>query len=151
MRGISVLFSLLILVGLSACKDQSVKDQDLIEQYIEDNNLETEVTDEGLHYIIHEAGNSVKPDLTSTIEVHYEGFTLEDIKFDSSYDRGTSAVFPLANLIQGWIIGLQLIGEGGDITLIIPSALAYGQNPPSNSVIGRNEVLRFRLELIDVL
>jgi len=151
MRGISILFSLLILLGFTACKDQSVKDQDLIEQYIEDNNLNTEVTAEGLHYIIHEAGNSTKPNIASTIEVHYEGFTLEDVKFDSSYDRGSSSTFPLANLIQGWVIGLQLIGEGGEITLIIPSQLAYGSNPPPGSVIGRDEVLRFRLELIDVL
>ena len=151
MRRTVILLSILVLLGFSACKDQSVKEQELIDQYIEDNNLETEVTDEGIHYIIHEPGNDTKPNIFSTIEVHYEGFTLEDIKFDSSYDRGSSSTFPLANLIQGWIIGLQLIGEGGEITLIIPSAYAYGENPPPGSVIGRNEVLRFRLELIDVL
>ena len=150
MRAPLILMSVLFLMGFSACKDQSIKDQDLIEQYISDNNLETEVTDEGLHYIIHDAGNDNKPNFNSTIEVHYEGFTLEDEKFDSSYDRGMTSTFPLRNLIPGWIIGLQLIGEGGDITLIIPSNLAYGASPPPNSVIGNNEVLRFRLELFDV-
>jgi FKBP-type peptidyl-prolyl cis-trans isomerase len=145
----TLLFSLLAIFLFSSCKEQSEKDQDLIEQYIEDNGLETEVTDEGIHYIITEQGQGQRPNITSVIEVHYEGFTLDDEKFDSSYDRGESAVFPLANLIQGWIIGLQLIEEGGAITLIIPSEYAYGNNPPGG-IIGRNEVLLFNLELIDV-
>ena len=70
MRGISILFSLLILLGFTACKDQSVKDQDLIEQYIEDNNLNTEVTQEGLHYIIHEACNSTKPNIATHYTIY---------------------------------------------------------------------------------
>lgn len=143
-------FLVLSVCLFTSCRDQSVKDQDLIEAYIESNNLETEVTPEGIHFIIHEQGTGQIPNIFSTVEVHYEGFTLEDEKFDSSYDRGSSSVFPLANLIQGWIIGLQLIQEGGEITLIIPSAYAYGSNPPSGSVIGKNEVLLFRLELLDV-
>lgn len=151
MHKLAILFSLITIVSFTACKEQDEKDQDLIEQYIEDNNLVTEVTAEGIHYIITEAGQGERPNITSIIEVHYEGFTLQDEKFDSSYDRGQSQEFPLANLIQGWQIGLQLIEEGGSITLIIPSAYAYGNNPPPGGIIGRNEVLLFNLELIDVL
>ena len=147
----AILFSIITLCLFSSCKEQNEKDQDLIEDYIERNGLETEVTEEGIHYIITEQGQGVRPNILSTIEVHYEGFTLQDEKFDSSYDRGESAVFPLVNLIPGWIIGLQLIEEGGSITLIIPSEFAYGSNPPGGGIIGRNEVLLFNLELIDVL
>ena len=112
MHKLAILFSLITIVSFTACKEQDEKDQDLIEQYIEDNNLVTEVTAEGIHYIITAEGQGERPNIASIIDVHYEGFTLQDEKFDSSYDRGQSQEFPLANLIQGWQIGLQLIEEG---------------------------------------
>lgn len=146
----AILFSIISIFILSSCKEQSEKDQKLIEDYIERNGLETQVTDEGIHYIITREGQGERPDISSTIEVHYEGFTLDDEKFDSSYDRQETAIFPLANLIRGWVIGLQLIEEGGAITLIIPSEYAYGNSPPPGDIIGRDEVLLFNLELIDV-
>jgi FKBP-type peptidyl-prolyl cis-trans isomerase len=106
-------------------------------------------TASGLKYKIVKPGSDKKPKETDTVLCHYRG-TLEDgTVFDSSYDRGMPIDFPLNGVIAGWTEGLQLIGEGGEIQLIIPGDLAYGPrgSPPK---IGPNATLHFKVELIDV-
>jgi len=58
-------------------------------------------------------GNGQSPKATDTVECHYEGTLIDGTKFDSSYDRGQTATFPLNQVIAGWTEGLQLMKEGG--------------------------------------
>jgi len=105
-------------------------------------------TESGLQYqIVREGG--VKPSATDTVEVNYEGKTIEGVVFDSSYERGSSVSFPLDRVIPGWTEGMQLVGEGGEIMLWIPSDLAYGERAQSDK-IGPNETLIFKVEIIKV-
>ncbi len=79
----------------------------------------------------------------STVNVYYTGWVQGGQKFDSSYDDGGQpfAVSPLgqANVIPGWNQGLIGMKAGGTRRLIIPPALAYGnqaQGPiPANSTL----------------
>ena len=106
-------------------------------------------TASGLKYRIVREGNATKPGPQDTVTVHYRG-TLEDgTEFDSSYKRGQTISFPLGQVIAGWTEGLQLIGEGGEVELIIPPDLGYGAGgaPP---VIPGNATLHFRVELFKV-
>lgn len=52
-------------------------------------------------------------------------------------------------LIQGWLQGLPLIGEGGKIQLYVPSNLAYGENGRGN--IRGNQALKFDIEVTKVI
>lgn len=54
-------------------------------------------------------------------------------------------------LIQGWIDGLVGLKEGGVRRLKIPANLAYGENPPPNSVITENADLVFDVELLRIV
>lgn len=121
--------------------------------------MEVQVTDEsapgylstpsGLKYRIVREGSDTKPGPQDTVTVHYRG-TLEDgTEFDSSYKRGQTISFPLGGVIPGWTEGLQLVGEGGEIELIIPPELGYGAagSPP---VIPGNATLHFKVELFKV-
>lgn len=106
-------------------------------------------TESGLLYRIDREGDSaIKPKATDKVEVNYEGKFMDGQVFDSSYERGASTEFPLNGMIKGWTEGLQLIGKGGQITLWIPSDLAYGTY--GSSMIGPNEALEFKVELLDV-
>lgn len=107
-------------------------------------------TETGLQYQIVKAGNDVKAKAEDTVEVNYEGTTLDGVVFDSSYERGQAAKFPLNRVIPGWTEGMQLVGEGGEIILWIPANLAYGEQSPQGSKIGPNEALKFRVEVIAV-
>ena len=105
-------------------------------------------TASGLQYKITEPGNENKPGRRSSVAVHYQGKHINGEVFDSSFG-GEPVTFRLDGVIKGWTEGLQYIGEGGQITLLIPSKLAYGRNgsPPA---IGRNETLVFIIQLIEV-
>ncbi len=122
--------------------DEEPSTQLTVEQYVEQNNLTTQVTPSGLHYIIKEQGTAPNPEPTSTITINYEGYFLTGGTFDS----GNNVTFPLPNLIAGWKEGIRLIGTGGSITLLIPSQLAYG--PSGRGSIPPNAALGFEIDLI---
>ncbi|TNE73557.1 FKBP-type peptidyl-prolyl cis-trans isomerase [bacterium] len=106
-------------------------------------------TPSGLQYKIVKAGGKVHPKATDRVEVNYEGKVLSGTIFDSSYKRGESITFGLNQVIKGWTEGLQLIGEGGEIMLYIPSDLAYGPRSAGPD-IGPNSTLIFKVELIKI-
>jgi peptidylprolyl isomerase len=92
------------------------------------------------------SGAAVKAGDTLTVDycgVGLGGKTL----FDSSYQRGTPATFPLDGVIAGWQQGLVGMKEGGTRLLVIPGALAYGANPPGGSGIQPDETLIFVVAL----
>lgn len=115
-----------------------------VEEYIAVNNLTTMELDEGVHIVINEAGNDVKPHSNSMVEVNYVGELTNGVQFDS----GSNVTFQMTNLIQGWKIGLKELGEGGSCKLIVPPGAGYGSNEVG--VIPANSVLVFDMELLKV-
>ena len=108
-------------------------------------------TESGLLYRIDRKGDdSIKPTATDKVTVDYEGKTRDGKVFDSSYERGQSATFPLSGVSPGWTEGLQLVGKGGQITLWIPAELGYGVYGSGSGAIGPNDALEFKVELHDV-
>jgi FKBP-type peptidyl-prolyl cis-trans isomerase FkpA len=148
-----IIFTCLISLGfifLSSCQKDYVKlNDEEINDYLSKNNLQAEKTSEGLYYIINEEGTGDRPTVSDRVTVHYSGYLTNGTIFDSSYDRGQRATFPLSGVIKGWQMGIPKIKEGGSCKLIIPSHLAYGANPPSGS-IPKNAVLIFDIELFEV-
>jgi peptidylprolyl isomerase len=75
--------------------------------------------------LIKGTGATVKE--TDTLTVNYVGVTLVGgTKFDSSFDRGEPASFPLTGVIKGWTQGLAGKTVGSRVLLVIPKDLAYG-------------------------
>ena len=136
---------------LGGCNKESTVDEDkAIQDYLTANDLTAEKTAEGLYYIITKEGTGDRANITSTVTVHYRGYLLDGSVFDSSYDRAEKSTFPLANVIEGWQLGIPKLKEGGSGKLLIPSKLAYGESGRSNSIIGANEPLVFDIELFIV-
>ncbi|TLM87639.1 FKBP-type peptidyl-prolyl cis-trans isomerase [Pseudarthrobacter sp. NamE5] len=72
-------------------------------------------------------GNGATVKETDTLTVNYVGVTLAGgTKFDSSFDRGEPASFPLTGVIKGWTQGLAGKTVGSRVLLVIPKDLAYG-------------------------
>jgi FKBP-type peptidyl-prolyl cis-trans isomerase len=79
--------------------------------------------------------------------VHYHGYFTNGQVFDSSVDRGERSTFNLNQVIRGWQEGIPLFSRGGQGILLIPSRLAYGNNPRGG--IPASSVLIFEVELFD--
>ncbi len=61
------------------------------------------------------------------VDVHYVGVEFETgEQFDSSWDRGQSARFPLPQLIAAWQQGIPGMKVGGRRQIVAPPELAYG-------------------------
>ena len=111
--------------------------------------LGVQKTASGLQYLIVNPGEGRSPKATDTVKVNYRGTLLDGTEFDSSYKRNEPIEFPLNGVIKGWTEGLQLIKEGGKITLFIPSNLAYGPRG-AGGAIGPDETLIFDVELLKI-
>ncbi|HEV7489458.1 MAG TPA: FKBP-type peptidyl-prolyl cis-trans isomerase [Rhodanobacteraceae bacterium] len=105
-------------------------------------------TASGLQYEVEKEGSGPKPKATDTVKVNYLGTKIDGTKFDSSYDRGQPATFPLNGVIKGWSEGLQLMPVGSKYKLYVPAELAYGENAPGP--IGPNATLIFEVELLGI-
>ncbi len=104
----------------------------------------------GLQYKVLQEGSGKKPSATSQVKCHYEGTLLNGVKFDSSYDRNSPAVFGLNQVIPGWTEGVQLMSEGAKYEFYIPYDLAYGAHGAPGA-IPPYATLKFIVELIEVL
>lgn len=103
----------------------------------------------GLQYEVIQEGTGQSPTSTSRVTTHYRGTLIDGTVFDSSYDRGQPATFPVNGVIQAWQIMLPMMKEGGKVRIYSPSELAYGSRG-SAPKIGPNEVLIFDIELLKV-
>jgi FKBP-type peptidyl-prolyl cis-trans isomerase len=106
-------------------------------------------TSSGLRYEVIKAGEGASPTATDTVTVHYAGWLTDGTLFDASYNRGTTASFPLNRVIPGWTEGIQLMKVGGTYKFTIPGDLAYGAqgSPPT---IPPNATLVFYVELLKI-
>lgn len=133
--------------GVSVTSDVSVLDEDVPLVYIREGAapagelVSTEIR----------PGDGEQAVLDSVITVEYCGVGMATgALFDSSWARGAPATFPLSQgqLIQGWVDGIPGMQVGERRVLVIPSDLAYGDNPPPG--IEPGETLVFVVELLGV-
>jgi FKBP-type peptidyl-prolyl cis-trans isomerase len=106
-------------------------------------------TKSGLKYRVLRKGSSTFAKASNSVKVNYHGWIPGGKVFDSSYLRNEPIAFPLSRVISGWTEGMQLVGEGGMIELLIPSDLAYGDRGAPPDIPGK-ATLSFLVELIQV-
>ncbi len=102
-------------------------------------------TPSGLAYKSLRPGNGgAMPKKSSSVTVHYTGWTTDGKMFDSSVERGQPATFGLSEVIEGWTEGVQLMTVGEKMRFWIPERLAYkGERPPRGLLV-------FDVELIAI-
>ncbi len=107
-------------------------------------------TESGLQYEVLTTGEGAKPTADSTVRTHYHGTLINGSVFDSSYDRGQPAEFPVGGVIKGWTEALQMMPVGSKWRLYVPHNLAYGEQG-AGGAIAPYSTLVFDVELLDIL
>lgn len=104
----------------------------------------------GVQYKVVASGpaGAVSPDSNDLVRVDYEGTLLDGSVFDSSFQRGQPAVFPLDGVVPGWTEALQHMKVGDEWYVYIPPAMGYGEQ--SRPGMPANSLLTFRVKLLDV-
>ncbi|HXC51367.1 MAG TPA: FKBP-type peptidyl-prolyl cis-trans isomerase [Candidatus Limnocylindrales bacterium] len=106
-------------------------------------------TASGLKYEVLTEGSGPKPSATDSVTVNYKGTLTDGTVFDSSYDRGQPATFPLNRVIKGWTEGVQLMSVGSKYRFTIPPELGYGA-AGAGGKIPPNATLVFDVELLKI-
>jgi FKBP-type peptidyl-prolyl cis-trans isomerase FkpA len=141
---IFLFFALVLFLGTTySCQKESQEeiDQKLIEQYVADHNIDAVKHSSGLWYQIIKEGSSTHPNKNSRVNVDYVGNLLDGTEFDANDNINLI----IGQTIIGWQIGIPLIGEGGEILLIIPSRMGYGDTEQGK--VPKNSVMVFKVKL----
>lgn len=145
--------------------EQMDKDQAIIDEYLVNNNLEAEKTEDGIAVVTLESGNGEFPKNGDKVKVDYTVRLLDGTLIDTSNEELAKAnnvyspqrpggyvpyEFTLGNreVIQGWDLGVPKVDKGGKAKLLIPSNLAYGARN-TGGPIPPNSVLIFDIEVVD--
>lgn len=117
------------------------------EEFLAKNEKEEGVikTKSGLQYKVLREGKGPKPEKTDAVVVDYELTLPDGTVADSSYKRGKSAEFPVANVVPGFAEGVMLMNEGAKYQLWIHPDLGYGKSGAGS--IEPETLLTFVVEL----
>ncbi|WP_157637859.1 FKBP-type peptidyl-prolyl cis-trans isomerase [Flexithrix dorotheae] len=148
----SILTSVIQINAIRTKEEQKGYEDQMILDYLEENNLEAElISEEGLYKVLlEEADTTAKPINGLNITVAYEGIVLQT---GEKFDESESAVFTFSDesLIKGFYDGIATMKKGEKAIFIMPSHLAYGATGPSQgSTIYPYSALIFRVTLLDV-
>lgn len=102
----------------------------------------------GLAYKIDKPGADRKVALGDSIYVKYT-LTLPNGQELEKSQEAVPMLLEAPYLIQAWLEGVPLVGEGGKITLFTPASLAYGEQ--GNRGIAPNQALKFDIEVVKVV
>ncbi len=136
---------------LDVISDPEEHEQNLLDQYLEDNDISIAPTESGLYYVETLDGSGDLPGSGSTVTVHYQGYLLDGRLFDES-STGTPLVVNMGatNIIPGFIEGLSKMKKGAEATLIIPWDIAYGSGGSTDGIIPPYSTLVFDVKVVDI-
>lgn len=128
-------------------EENQVKAEEFLEENRDRNGIV--VLPSGVQYRVIEEGEGDRPSTDDVVTVHYRGSKINGREFDSSFRRGTPAVFQVNSVIEGWQEVLPLMREGDTWQVFLPPELAFGVrgDPP---IIGPNEALKFDIQLVQI-
>jgi FKBP-type peptidyl-prolyl cis-trans isomerase FkpA len=149
---ISFLLSFMLLIILSACKEDKWLDWKILNDqwYAKHKNDDGFVTTStGVCYKIIHPGWSYdrKPTANSVIVFSYKGSLIDGSVFDKIPNDSSTSMY-LSSAIPGWKEILPKVHNGTTLRLYIPSASGYGTST-DNKAIPPNSVLIFDIDLKD--
>ena len=106
----------------------------------------------GLHIKVLEKGTGPTVTAGRELQANYHGMIWGGNVFDSSFQRGTPATFPIGvgAVIAGWDQGIVGKNVGSRLLISIPPEKGYGPNGQPAAGIGGTDTLVFVVDLVGV-
>ncbi|MBO7343940.1 MAG: FKBP-type peptidyl-prolyl cis-trans isomerase [Alistipes sp.] len=125
------------------------------EQYLNDlaaSDGDVVRTPNGLTYKVATLGdmNQTVNTERDTIAFTYRATNLAGEEVDPASERADTLRTRVDQLVPGLRDGVRLVGQGGSLTLWLPSSMAYGSAGDSEKGIKSNEMLRYDVQIIEV-
>ncbi|RYE00201.1 MAG: FKBP-type peptidyl-prolyl cis-trans isomerase [Sphingobacteriales bacterium] len=132
------------------------QDQKTIRDFLGASAAQAKETPGGAYLLITTPGNGTQATKGMFVDVFYTGRTIGGVVFDSNTDTSFHHTQALSfqtgqgQMLRGFDEAVQMMKQGDKGRVLIPGALAYGQNPPPGSKINPNDILIFDLDLRNV-
>lgn len=125
------------------------------EQYLSDlvaGDNKVVRTRTGLTYKVEELGdmNNTLSNDRDTVAITYRASRISGEEVDLATNRDDTLRVVVNRLIPGLREGVKLVGQGGKLTLWVPSSLAYGSIGNDEKGIKPNELLRYEVNIVEV-
>jgi peptidylprolyl isomerase len=124
-----------------------ISPQEAVEPIVWDDAMTTE---SGLQYIIVSEGEGDFPQEGDMISMHYKASLPDGTVIADSYSMGqpSPAILGRNQLLPGWEEGILLMKNGGQIQLLLPPELAFGEE--GYGMIPANSQIIIEVELLSV-
>lgn len=129
-------------------QEQLQRDIAAIDAYLEEEGIDAVEDPSGIRYVFNAEGTGRQATIADNVIANYEGRFFDGTVFDSQNSGRDNTPFPVGGVIAGWQIMLTQMQEGDDVTVYIPSGLAYGIR--GSGSIPPNTNLVFDIELLEV-
>jgi len=106
-------------------------------------------TDSGLQYLVIDEGDGARPCAEDTVVVQQRIKLVDGTVIDDTYKTSDPAIFSMAEAIEGYREGLQMMNLGARYRFFIPSDLAWGKRG-AGSRIGSHAALIIDTRLVDI-
>ena len=125
------------------------------EQYLSDlaaSDADVVRTAEGLTYKVGDLGdmNRTVTSERDTVALTYRVTNMAGEEVDLVGERSDTLRTRVDQLLDGLQEGVRIVGQGGSLTLWLPSAKAYGAAGNSEKGIKANEMLRYEVQIVEV-
>jgi FKBP-type peptidyl-prolyl cis-trans isomerase FkpA len=145
MKKLVVSIVLVIISLMISCSDTADEDQLTILNYLDTRGL-VAIDTGGVYVVISTQGGTDQPEETSSVQFSYKGYYPDGKVFDQSPSDYNPTV-KLSSLITGLRYGIAKFGKNSKGSILIPSDLGYGSNPPLG--IRKNSILIYDIHLFD--
>lgn len=131
--------------------ERKIKEIEEIDNYLQ-NHPGMKQTPQGLYVKTVKKGNGPKVEMLNKVSVHYTGKFIDGQVFDNSVERGEPFTFNVgaSEVIPGWDAIVSEMKVGDKVTVLIPSAMAYGASRPGLPIPPYSPLV-FDIELLEIV
>ena len=145
----NVVFILLLISSIFACKTYSDDDKKLfdsqIKSYLQKKHIHCQRTASGLYYNILKPGKGQNIQYQDVVQFSYKGYLLNGKIVD---DEKKPVEFAVKDLIVAWKEIMLELKPGAEVFLVTPPQLAYGNHDLDD--IPKNSTLIFEMKVVSV-